>query len=278
MFGYVTINKADLSEADERRYRAFYCGLCRALGSRHGVMGRMTVTYDLTFLAMLLSSLYEPETKETSFRCAAHPRERREAFANEMIDYASDMNIALVYHKCLDDWRDDRRALPRAEAAILKRAYARVEARYPRQCGATKECLQKLSALEKAGETDMDACARCFGALVGEMFVVKDDAWATALRETGEALGQFIYMMDAYDDLPSDARRKRYNPLLPLYGQEDLEAHCHQILMMLMSDCTNAFETLPLEQDLPILRNILYSGVWTRFAYLRAHGRKGNAQ
>lgn len=36
MFGYVTINRNELSDEDFARYRSYYCGLCRALQKRHG--------------------------------------------------------------------------------------------------------------------------------------------------------------------------------------------------------------------------------------------------
>ena len=61
MFGYVRPNLADMAEGDQQRYRAHYCGLCQALGERHGAPARMTLTFDLTFLTIFLSSLYEPE-------------------------------------------------------------------------------------------------------------------------------------------------------------------------------------------------------------------------
>ena len=35
---------------------------------------------------------------------------------------------------------------------------------------------------------------------------------------------------------------------------------------MLIAEATEHFELLPLEKDLDILRNILYSGVWQRYA------------
>ncbi len=60
MFGYVQANLSDLSEEERARYRAAYCGLCRTLGQRHGTLSRLSLTYDLTFLMLLLSSLYEP--------------------------------------------------------------------------------------------------------------------------------------------------------------------------------------------------------------------------
>ena len=41
------------------------------------------------------------------------------------------------------------------------------------------------------------------------------------------------------------------------------------ILNMEMAQCVEAFDYLPIEQDAALLRNILYSGVWSRYAYLQ---------
>ena len=77
MFGYVTVNPAELDEAQKARFAAYYCGLCRRLRADHGVMGRMTLTYDMTFLTVLLTSLYDEETKSGRGRCPAHPAKQR---------------------------------------------------------------------------------------------------------------------------------------------------------------------------------------------------------
>ena len=61
MFGYVIANRSSLSDEELARYKGCYCGLCRALRLRHGSASRLTLTYDMTFLVELLSSLYEPE-------------------------------------------------------------------------------------------------------------------------------------------------------------------------------------------------------------------------
>ena len=63
MFGYVIPNQAALSPEAQARYRTAYCGLCRRIGALHGLRGRLTLSYDLTFLNLLLSSLYEGETE-----------------------------------------------------------------------------------------------------------------------------------------------------------------------------------------------------------------------
>ena len=57
MFGYVMVNWETLSQEERKRFRAYYCGLCRALGNRYGATGRLALSFDMTFLAALLSSL-----------------------------------------------------------------------------------------------------------------------------------------------------------------------------------------------------------------------------
>ena len=52
MFGYITVNQQELKIKEYNRYRAYYCALCKSLRERHGIAGQMTLTYDMTFLAM----------------------------------------------------------------------------------------------------------------------------------------------------------------------------------------------------------------------------------
>ena len=73
MFGYVLINKPELKIREFEVYQSYYCGLCHCLQERSGVFGRMTLNYDITFLTMLLSDLYEPETESKYSRCIVHP-------------------------------------------------------------------------------------------------------------------------------------------------------------------------------------------------------------
>ena len=61
MFGYVIANLEGLTQAQKDRYKGCYCGLCRVLKQRHGFSGRLTLTYDMTFLVLLLSALYEAD-------------------------------------------------------------------------------------------------------------------------------------------------------------------------------------------------------------------------
>ena len=260
MFGYVIANLEGLTQAQKDRYKGCYCGLCRVLKQRHGFSGRLTLTYDMTFLVLLLSALYEADEERGMEACPAHPLRKHFYWQTRYTEYAADMNVVLAYNNCRDDWQDDGSALKYWEAEALSRQCAAVRARWPRQCAAIEQCMAELSEIEQADTGDPDAAANCFGRLMGELFVT-DELWDDRLRPFGEALGRFIYLLDAVIDLPEDLRRGRYNPLRTLPQDADL----HALLTMLLGECSAAFEALPVLQDVELLRNILYSGVWLRY-------------
>ncbi len=270
MFGYVIARKESLSEQDQQRYRACYCGLCRALKEHHGQFARLALNYDMTFLVLVLSSLYEPEERSGSARCASHPAKPQPWWDDELTRYAADLNIALTYHKLRDDWLDEGARLQKSLMDKLQGAYDGVKARLPRQCAAIEAELDGLLALEKAKEVVPDKLAACFGRLMAELFDYQQDRWSADLREMGFWLGQFIYFQDACVDLEKDARKGRYNPLLSLHGQVRPLADYEPMLLMLASQCWQAFDRLPLVQDSAILQNILREGIWTRYHEARS--------
>lgn len=267
MFGFVVANGEALSEAQLQRYRGCYCGLCRCLNERHGCFGRLTLNYDMTFLVLLLSSMYEPEEKSGEARCFMHPVHRREYWRNRFTEYAADMTVALAYHNCMDDWNDDRKLFSYAEASLLRRHYAEIKSHYGAQCEAIEDCMACLAEIEKSAEISPDDAANCFGRLMGELFAVEEDTqWQPHFRRFGECLGRFIYMMDACVDFEKDRKRARFNPLNAMAGEDLTDERKTAILKLLIGECAAEFEKLPLLQDVDILRNILYSGVWSRYA------------
>ena len=275
MFGYVQVNRDTLSREDEARFKTYYCGLCRSLRKNHSLIGGLTLSNDMAFLSMLLSALYECPTASGSERCAMHPAKMHDFISNEAIDYAADMNLMLAYYLCDDDWRDDRNPVSLGEMKLLKNGLERVKGRYPEKCAFVRDMIEALSEIEKKPPNgDIDAPTNISGELIGEIFAWKDDEWKNTLTRMGAALGRFIYIMDAYDDLPSDRRKKRYNPLIPIADEPDFEDRCLDMLTMHISECANYFEMLPIITDAPIIRNVLYSGVWNKYAYIQNHKKK----
>ena len=273
MFGFVTANVSELEKDQKDRYGGIYCGICRQIKARGTQTARLGLSYDMVFLALLLMSLYEPEEEQGPLHCAAHPLRRRNWVDNPYVRYAADMNIALSYYKLMDDWADDRKLSAKLLADSFKNVLTRLEAEYPRQCGAISGCIRQLRMLEESNCPNPDEPAACFGNLMAELLVYREDLWAESLRQTGFHLGRFIYMADAAVDYRADKRKNKYNPFLAMDTGEDW-ARWEEYLVLAISRCTEHFEKLPLVQDKALLDNILYSGVWCNFRGKGAKARE----
>jgi len=276
VFGYININQKELSEESKKAYQSYYCGLCRRLKSNCGAKGQMLLTYDMTFLIVLLTGLYELENQSSDILCALHPTKKRRVWMNEATDYAADMNLILSYHNLIDDWKDDRAYSKKALAKMLDKDYLRVMEKYPRQVKAVEEYMKKTEEIEKRQERNLDLAAGLTGEMLGEVFCWKEDEWAGELRTLGFYMGKFIYLMDAIEDYDSDVEKNAYNPLVFMEKEQeqDRDTWCKLLLTSMMSECAKSFERLPILLHADILRNILYSGVWTRYEYLQLKKRK----
>lgn len=276
MFGYININQKELTEESKSAYQAYYCGLCQKLKSSCGTKGQMLLNYDMTFMIVLLTGLYELEHEERQFTCPLHPTKKRTSWINQATGYASDMNVILAYQNFEDDWKDDRAYTKKAFVKMLQKDYNRISAKYPRQVQAIEDYMRNLEVAEQANEGNIDVIAGLTGEMLGEVFAWKGDEWSEELRCLGFYMGKFIYLMDAYEDVEKDRKKNEYNPLGIMIEEsgEDFETFCRLLLTSMMSECAKSFERLPILLHADILRNVLYSGVWSKYEYLLIKKKK----
>lgn len=265
MFGYIIINKAEMKFKEFDVYHSYYCGICRDLKRKYGAAGQISLSYDMTFLAILLTSLYEPETKVSCCKCMAHPFEKHETRSNIFTEYAADMNALFAYYKCRDDWEDERKLWKLIYGRILEGKTGKQLQVYSEKLRKISLYMQDFSEAEQAGNADIDTLAGLFGKVMAEIVTPREDEWSENLRTLGFFLGKFIYLCDAYEDVEKDMKKGTFNPLKRRYESPDFEEECKTILMMMMSECCREFEKLPILENVEILRNILYSGVWCRY-------------
>ena len=264
MFGFVTANMGELTQEQKNRYTAVYCGICRSIRSGSSNLCRCCLSYDVALLALVLMSLYEPEETVGDRACMLHPIHPRPWTENEFTRYAADMNVALAYYNAVDDWYDDRKLSAKAAASVLEPHLGAIRERYPRQCQAIEDCIRRLAELESQNCANPDEPANCFGELMGQLFVYREDLWQEDLFGMGMALGRFIYLTDAAVDYRRDVKKGKYNPFAAMGLPPDpqgWEAH----LVLAMARCTACYERLPLVQDKALMDNILYSGVWGNY-------------
>jgi len=278
MFGYVTVNYKKLTPEERKEYKKNYCSLCSALYNNFGRQGSRTLSFDMTFLAVLLNSIYDDETvkgdagadsaEPQKVKCPAFPFKKRIVQKNDVFEYCANMNLLLYYLKYLDDWKDDKNASAKKKAMRLEKYLPLIKSKYTRQYNVIMGVIEELGEMEKRNELNSDLPVNCFARLMGEIFVFKQDETAPLLYSFGESLGRFIYLLDCCNDLKKDIKKKRYNPLVA-----SMNTNWKDVLTLFMGEGSAIFEKLPLKKNVTILQNILYSGVWQR--YKRSKNRNG---
>lgn len=277
MFGYVIVNKPELKFKEYDVYHSYYCGLCEVLKEKYGARAQISLNFDLNFISILLSGLYEPETKVEQKRCIVHPLKKHLTRHNECVDYAAKMTIVLTYFKCEDDWQDERKVSKQAYKKLINKAYQEVKKEYPDKVSKIEACLQEINLSEQQDKINLDEISNHFGKVMGEICAYKKDEWYDELYHLGFYLGKFIYFIDAYEDIESDLKKGTFNPFKELYQTDNFENKSKEILELMISEATMAFERLPIIENASLIRNILYGGVWTRYEMVkqkRLEGRK----
>lgn len=266
MFGYIVL-PSSASKEDKAVYRKAYCGLCHTLKEKYGKDGMLSLSYDMTFLTLLLSDLESAEVTEGKERCPVHPLLRHEYFTTPVMDYTSDMQILLTYYSLLDSIHDEGKGEKRE---LRYRPFIEnIEKKYPRQAKAVKENLAAIGEYEKKGEKDEEKTALLFGNLLGEIFVMDDTGFfRNDLFLLGCNIGKFIYLLDAWDDRKKDRQRGQYNPYRDGVTYDEVK----NMLLDAAAGAGDSYKRLPLDDYTSITDSIIYSGMWTKFRKDRKGG------
>ncbi len=272
MFGYVRVHHPELKVKEYEFYRGTYCGLCRAMGKCTGQCSRMTLSYDFAFLVLIRLALSGEAVCFEQKRCLAHPLKKRNTMKqNPTLSYCAGAAAILNYHKVKDDLADEHGlkklravlALPfvaHSRKKALKQGLAPLDA-------AVSEGLMRLSETEEEHLPSVDRPARLFGEILGEiMSFGLEGASGRVARSAGLAVGKWIYIADALDDVEADAAKKRYNPFLLLWGRvpgKDEREGIKNALKNELCDAEAAIDLILVENLIiqQIIENILYLGM-----------------
>ncbi len=284
MYGYVRPLKGELKVSEYESFQSVYCGLCHALKKRGGFAARFVVNYDFTFLAMLLSESDKPCVRNKA--CPARLWGKKRCLCGDVsLNTAADESLILSWWKLKDSIADNtfikglgyRLLLP-----LFSRPYKAAAARLPAFAAAAEENMKALADLENDQCASIDAAADKFAqilrAAAGE---ITDEKRRRAMEELLYHLGRTIYLLDAVDDLPKDARADNYNPLRYRFSAPDgvLLADDKEELMGTVRHSINcvaaAYELLKPNAWSGILANTIYQGLpWVTEAVFSGRWRE----
>ena len=285
MFGYVRICKPELRMGDWDRYQGVYCTLCRQLGRRYGCLTRLTLSYDVTFLAVLRLALADDCAGFEPGRCVYRPTKKCLRCRNtDEVDYAATCAILLLGVKLRDTVQDGgfwKRLTARMALWYLRRALRKAEAALPEEAAAVKAYEASQRQVESAEDFSLDRAAQPTAALIEEWLVRvgSTDEQRRALGRLGYCIGRFVYLADAADDYWEDTRKGGYNPWLLAHDPPDpatkpgrktrgvvgapetVREHVRATLNTCWAEALTAYRLLTLKRFDGILDNIMEHGM-----------------
>ena len=271
MFGYVTVCKECMDEADYDMFAAYYCGLCAATGRECSQLSRLGLSYDITFLAIVLSALDKSETDVIERRCIAHVHEKRRRVVNDRaVDYAANVGSILVYLKLVDDWCDERSVKSIPARLALYGGMKRARKRFPKQYEGIEGQLKRLRECEK-NNAHIDEAADCFAKILEILFTpefITDETERKILAWFGYNIGRWIYVIDAYNDMEKDLKSGSYNPFLAelndISDKNQIAKRLSTTLTLNLDSAANAYELLDVYKNDGIIRHIVYTSLYMR--------------
>ncbi|MBQ8291564.1 MAG: hypothetical protein IJX88_03535 [Clostridia bacterium] len=219
MFGYVRTDTPYLFIKDDTLYRAMYCGVCKGIAQVCGHAARMGLTYDVTFLSVILHNIAGIDVKIEKQHCLTHCiRSRQMAEVDELTRQLGALNTVLAYYKYTDDIEDGDGG--RGKRLFFKKGFKRTKAKYPEIERIVRENLLEQSKIEKLKTDSLDRAADATAKILEEFSV-----WSLGEKSTEDtrklfyAVGKWIYLIDALDDYDKDWKKGAYNPFALAYNE-----------------------------------------------------------
>ncbi|WP_167958166.1 DUF5685 family protein [Anaerosporobacter faecicola] len=240
MIGYLKPKIDDLRVYEYKQYRSFYCGICCEIKKHIGELPRMLLSNDVTFFALLLSSLADTQTEETTHRCCLHAYKKKPIRLNTYTKYMADMNLLFAYGKIQDNLQDEGGFKTRTASAIYHSAYKKVSKQYPHETARFTKYTKELHDYETAGCTDYVLLGKLFGQALAELFQPICTVQTELISNLFDYLGQWIYCIDALDDLEKDEKEHAFNPMLSAYRQDnerflqEVKQHINSVLLQIV--------------------------------------------
>ena len=269
MFGFIRPLRSELKVREWERFQSVYCGLCHAIRQRYGLMQTVLLSYDCTYLALVLESLEENGGAACKKRCIMHPIRRRTCASNGAgMQHAAAVSVILTYHK-IEDTIADEHGIKKWGAQVLRllmrRGYKKAAQDLPDFDHATRICLDELAQLEKQNIASLDRPADAFARIL-RAAVSDYPTDSMVLQEMFYHIGRWIYLIDACDDVADDFASGSYNPVILRWELtqptlEPVKENMNHTLLQSLAASYHAYVLLCPYRDAGIIENILCQGL-----------------
>ena len=268
MFGYIKTDVPNMYVKDTVLYKAMYCGLCKSLAHTCGCKSRFLLSYDLTFLSLLLHNVINSDVVIKKERCAVHWLTKRPvAQRDELTERIAALNVLLACYKIKDDITDEHKG--GLKDKFFGRAFKKAKKKEPQLDEIIKTNYKQLVKLENCGCDSVDISADPFGKMIRQIVTcLAGDNNSEDLERLSYNLGKWIYLIDALDDIDKDVKKKNYNVFTLCYKVNSKKelidkngSEIKYIFTTILSDIKACSEKIEYNFNHDLSDNILICGI-----------------
>lgn len=252
---------------EDEAYKGIYCSLCRELGKRYGIVSRMFLSYDSSFLALALMALSEEKIFFEQKRCPFNPAKKCNfcSQSRKELSFAADISVLLLYHKIKDNIQDStifKALLYRIILLLVLPSYKKAKKLCPDGAKIIEDYISQQNTVEEKQSQNIDEAAEPTAILLKKLYSMEEtDEDARLVRElVGYHIGRWVYLIDAFDDIEKDRKSGNYNPFL--LGNNDNYEKIKGDILMTAGEAVKAYELLNIKCFKGIIENVIYDGLY----------------
>ena len=225
----------------------------------------------MTFLNVLYHALNDKDTKISNEVCILNPIRKKSVIVDDELTHdIIDVNNILTHYKCVDDIIDNKSLSKKiVDGVVVKNHYKKSAKNFPRIDEIVSKGYNELRVLEEANMGSVDRVAHPFAKIMQEISKeLFKDKYNENIGEMMYALGKWVYIMDAIDDIDEDFKENKFNLFLVSYDYnnrakfiKDKGAELEFILMNCYNTISENFEKINLKKYEGVLTNILWYGI-----------------
>ncbi len=280
LFGYIRPKIPELKVREYDQYKSIYCSLCRHMGKLYGKASRFMLSYDSTFLVLMMLGLADECTPFYSSKCVFNPLKKCSfcTSGDEHFQFAAALTVMLAYQKVCDDIEDSG-FFGKIKAyfilPLVAGANKKAVKKYPDLKQTITETIGMQTQVEKQENCCIDSCAEPTAQMLSKVFGMiysNRPIMVRILQNFGYYLGKWIYMIDAADDLEKDIKERAFNPFAlrfqltkesTLEEIQQVKVYCNESLNAVLSQIIGSFNLMQVNHFVPIIQNIILEGLPT---------------
>lgn len=272
MFGYVRADKPEMKIKEYEAYKGLYCSLCKAMGKHFGLLSRLTLSYDITFLLLARLSFLGRVPEFNRGRCPFNPSKSCNYCqnSNEELRYAAAVSMMMFYFKVRDNISDSSFFKRLVMYLILPWAslkYKKAKRLYGEVAQIIEQAMSSQAKIEASATASSDEAAHSSAEALGKITAYNIERGQGDIYRFGYAVGKWVYLTDAFDDIEGDLKSKSFNVFIKKYNITDYSEITPEIkeeirgtLNMCCGYFIEAYEKIQQKSLTPIMENIIYGG------------------